>query len=103
MEDTKKNVAATPAPVKEAVKAVAKPKTTKKVAKKKPQKLIIQTNLARGFFLTGLLGILFFGLMVYDQLAWLNVDIEAFFENDVELLQTSVALFLIGMFSFTRK
>ena len=104
MEDTKKNVTApVPAPIKEPAKPKAKPKTTKKVAKKKRKSVIIQTNIARGFFITGLLGAVFFGLMAFDQLGWLTTDIEIVFANDNELFQISLGLLSIGLFSFTKK
>jgi hypothetical protein len=93
MEDLKK-VAETK---KEKVKKAA---PAKKVAAKPA---IIQTNLARGFFVTGFLGAVFFGLITFDVLAPTAGMPEELFQNNVELLQTSVGLFLIGLFSFTKK
>jgi hypothetical protein len=78
----------------------------KKVVVKKPVKkaeTIIQTNLARGFFLTGLLGIVFFGLITFEVLNPASGIPEQFLENNVEMLQTSIGLFLIGLFSFTKR
>lgn len=104
MEDTKKNVTA-PAvePTKAPAKPKAKPKATKKVAKKSIKSIIIETNLARGFFLTGLLGIIFFGLLVGGVLDFLPNTVEEFFTNDTQLFQLSIGLFAIGAFSFTKK
>jgi hypothetical protein len=87
MEDTKK---VTPSK-KAAVKKVAKPNSG------------IQTNLARGFFVTGLLGVLFFGLITFDILNPASGIPEQLLENNIELLQTSAGLLLIGLFSFTKK
>ena len=87
MEDTKKVV-----PSKKVV--------VKKVVKNNS---IIQTNLARGFFVTGFLGMVFFGLIMFDVLAPTAGIPEQLFENNIELFQTSVGLFLIGLFSFTKR
>ena len=87
MEDTKK---VTPSK-KVAVKKVAKPNS------------VIQTNLARGFFVTGFLGMVFFGLIMFNVLAPTAGIPEELFENNIELFQTSVGLFLIGLFSFTKR
>jgi hypothetical protein len=78
----------------------------KKVVVKKSVKkaeTIIQTNLARGFFLTGFLGIVFFGLITFEVLNPASGIPEQFLENNVEMLQTSIGLFLIGLFSFTKR
>jgi hypothetical protein len=78
----------------------------KKVVVKKPVKkagTIIQANLARGFFLTGLLGIVFFGLITFEVLNPASGIPEQLLENNVEMLQTSIGLFLIGLFSFTKR
>jgi hypothetical protein len=90
----------------EEVKKVVEPKKEKKVAPKKPVKkttTIIQVNLARGFFMTGLLGMIFFGLIVFEVLNPTSGIPEQLLENSVNLLQTSAGLFLIGAFSFTKK
>jgi hypothetical protein len=87
MEDTKKVV-----PSKKVV--------VKKVVKNNS---FIQTNLARGFFVTGFLGMVFFGLIMFNVLAPTAGIPEQLFENNIELFQTSVGLFLIGLFSFTKR
>ena len=73
----------------------------KKLAKK--ARTITQVNLARGFFLTGFLGIVFFGLITFEILNPASGIPEQLLENNVEMLQTSVGLFLIGLFSFTKR
>lgn len=95
MEDLKKTVVAVE-PKKEKVKKT----TSKKLVKKTS---IIQTNLARGFFVTGFLGAVFFGLITFDVLAPTAGLPEQLFENNIELFQTSIGLFLIGLFSFTKR
>ena len=77
----------------------------KKVVVKKPVKkqATIQTNLSRGLFITGFIGMVFFGLIIFNVLAPTNGVPEELFDNNVELFQTSVGLFLIGLFSFTKK
>lgn len=92
MEDNKQVV------IKEPVK-----KVKKAAAKKAMKKTIIETNLARGFFATGFLGIAFFTLIVFDVLNPTTGIPEELLQNEVELLQTSIGLFLIGAFSFTKK
>jgi hypothetical protein len=90
----------------EEVKKVVEPKKEKKVMPKKvvkKTKTMIQVNLARGFFMTGLLGVLFFGLVTFEILNPASGIPEQLLENDIELLQTSVGLLLIGAFSFTKK
>jgi hypothetical protein len=89
MEDTKKVAPSKKPAAKKAVK-----KTTTVVAK---------GNLARGFFMTGLLGVLFFGLITFDILNPAPGIPEQLLENNIELLQTSAGLLLIGLFSFTKK
>jgi hypothetical protein len=78
---------------------------SKKVVVKKVVKTnsIIQTNLARGFFITGFLGMVFFGLIIFNVLAPTAGIPEELFENNIVLFQTSVGLFLIGLFSFTKR
>jgi hypothetical protein len=93
MEDLKKTVE----PKKEKVKKVA---PVKKESKKSN---IIETNLARGFFITGFLGMVFFGLIIFNVLAPTAGIPEELFENNIVLFQTSVGLFLIGLFSFTKR
>lgn len=92
MEEQKQTV------VKEPVK-----KVKKVAAKKAMKKTIIETNLARGFFATGFLGIVFFALIVFEVLNPAMGIPEELLQNDVQLLQTSIGLFLIGAFSFTKK
>jgi hypothetical protein len=78
----------------------------KRVVVKKPVKrggTIIQANLARGFFMTGFLGIVFFGLITFEVLNPASGIPEQLLENNVEMLQTSVGLLLIGLFSFTKR
>jgi hypothetical protein len=78
----------------------------KKAVVRKPIKkggTIIQANLARGLFLTGFLGIVFFGLITFEILNPASGIPEQLLENNVEMLQTSVGLFLIGLFSFTKR
>jgi hypothetical protein len=77
----------------------------KKVVVKKPVKKqpLIQTNLSRGLFITGFIGMVFFGLIMFNVLAPTPGIPEELFENNIELFQTSVGLFLIGLFSFTKK
>jgi hypothetical protein len=78
----------------------------KKVVVKKPVKkgeTIIQANIARGFFLTGFLGIVFFGLITFEVLNPASGIPEQLLENNIEMLQTSIGLFLIGLFSFTKR
>jgi hypothetical protein len=78
----------------------------KKVLVKKPVKkagTITQVNLARGFFVTGFFGILFFGLITFEILNPASGIPEQLLENNVEMLQTSIGLFLIGLFSFTKR
>jgi hypothetical protein len=100
MEEAKKEVAEKP--VVKPKKVTPKAKVTKKVAKRKTK--VANVNLARGFFVTGLLGILAFTALVNGWLdEVLNSQVEEFLQNDVELLQTSIGLFLIGLFSFTKK
>ena len=93
MEDLKKTVE----PKKEKVKKVA---PVKKESKKSN---IIETNLARGFFVTGFLGMAFFGLIIFNVLAPTPGIPEELFQNNIHLFQTSVGLFLIGLFSFTKR
>jgi hypothetical protein len=89
----------------EEVKKVVEPKKEKKATPKvvKKTKTVIQVNLARGFFMTGLLGALFFGLVTFGILNPASGIPEQLLENDIQLLQTSVGLLLIGAFSFTKK
>jgi hypothetical protein len=73
---------------------------TKKVVKKTVP--VIQTNIARGFFITGLLGIVFYALVQAGIFTtFLGVNIDAFLINDE--IKISIGLFLIGAFSFTKK
>jgi len=91
----------------EEVNKVVEPKK-EKVKKATPKKLvkksnIIETNLARGFFAAGFLGAVFFGLITFNVVTPTSGIPEQLLENNVELLQTSVGLFLIGAFSFVKK
>lgn len=71
----------------------------KKVAKKQP---VIQTNFARGFFVTGLLGIVFFSLVQAGIFTtFLGNSIDDFLANTE--LQIAITMFLVGTFSFTKK
>jgi hypothetical protein len=102
MEDVKTVVVEKP--IAKKVKKVEEPKA--KVAKKpvkRKKKFIREVNLARGFLITGLLGIVFFGLMINGHLDFLPEAWQSVLSNEVELLQTSAGLFLIGLFSYTRK
>jgi hypothetical protein len=87
-------------------KVVATPKKekktpTKKVVKKKTQP-VIQTNFARGFFVTGLLGIIFFSLVQAGIFTtFLGNSIDEFLLNTE--LQIAITMFLVGTFSFTKK
>lgn len=98
MEEAKKEIVEKP--VAKPKKVTPKAKAPKKATKKKA--VVIQTNIARGLFLTGLLGSIFFTLLVTRNLNFLNSDIENMFANEWDLLATSVAMFLIGAFSFTK-
>jgi hypothetical protein len=74
----------------------------KKVAKKKKVQPIIQTNFARGFFVTGFLGIVFYSLVQLGIFTtFLGNNIDEFLLNTE--LQVAIAMFLVGTFSFTRK
>jgi hypothetical protein len=89
----------------EEVKKVVEPKKEKKITPKKPVKKtppFIQTNFARGFFVTGLLGIVFYGLVQVGVFTtFLGTNIDEFLLNTE--IQVSIGLFLIGAFSFTKK
>jgi hypothetical protein len=89
----------------EEVKKVTPPKKEKKTPVKKAVKKIapiIQTNFARGFFVTGLLGIVFYGLVQAGIFTtFLGTNIDEFLLNTE--IQISIGLFLIGAFSFTKK
>jgi hypothetical protein len=85
-------------------KVVVEPKkkkvATKKVVNKKQP--VIQTNFARGFFVTGLLGIIFFSLVQAGIFTtFLGNNIDEFLLNTE--LQIAIAMFLVGTFSFTKK
>jgi hypothetical protein len=74
---------------------------TKKVAKNKV-KPTIQTNFARGFFVTGLLGIVFFSLVQAGIFTtFLGSNIDEFLLNTE--LQIAITMFLVGAFSFNKK
>jgi hypothetical protein len=74
---------------------------TKKIAKKKADS-VIQTNFARGFFVTGLLGIVFFSLVQAGIFTtFLGSNIDEFLLNTE--LQIAITMFLVGAFSFTKK
>lgn len=63
---------------------------------------IIQTNFARGFFVTGFLATVFYSLVEIGIFtSFLGSNINEFLLNTE--LQISIGLFLIGAFSFTRK
>lgn len=79
------------APAKKDVKAVKAVKAS-----------IIQTNFARGFFVTGFLATVFYSLVEIGIFtSFLGSNINEFLLNTE--LQISIGLFLIGAFSFTRK
>jgi hypothetical protein len=85
-------------------KVVVEPKkkkiATKKVVNKKQP--VIQTNFARGFFVTGFLGIVFFSLVQAGVFTtFLGNSIDEFLLNTE--LQVAITMFLVGTFSFTRK
>lgn len=88
-------------PVKKVKKIESKPKTVKKPARRR--KVIREVNLSRGFLLTGLLGLVFYGLLINGNLDFLPETWEVILSNEVELFQTSAGLFLIGLFSYTEK
>ena len=89
----------------EEVKKVVEPKKEKKKPVKKVAKkiaTIVQTNFARGFFVTGILGIVFYGLVQAGVFTtFLGTNIDEFLLNTE--IQISIGLFLIGAFSFTKK
>lgn len=86
-------------------KVVVTPKKEKKApAKKVANKVqpIVQTNFARGFFVTGFLGIVFYSLVQLGIFTtFLGNNIDEFLLNTE--LQIAIAMFLVGTFSFTRK
>lgn len=88
-------------PVKKVKKIESKPKAVKKPARRR--KVIREVNLSRGFLLTGLLGLVFYGLLINGNLDFLPETWEVILNNEVELFQTSAGLFLIGLFSYNEK
>jgi hypothetical protein len=83
-------------------KMVVTPKKEKKTIIKKKAQPVIQTNFARGFFVTGLLGIIFFSLVQAGIFTtFLGNTIDEFLLNTE--LQIAITMFLVGTFSFTKK